>query len=101
MCGRCTPAHCESVNSLEPEMYEQSHTEQLLNSLTDCRRAELKQSRSPAAANAGVLFLVEGLNDIEFMRRISRILHVNNADLPDLADLENSGCLIFVPYGGG
>jgi len=49
---------------------------------------------------ARVLVIVEGTNDIEFLRRISLTLHAVNSDLPNLADMEQQGQLIFVPFGG-
>ena len=48
-----------------------------------------------------LLFLVEGANDIEFLRRISRILHSHQHTLPDLCRLEASGEILFLPFGGG
>ncbi|MCE9552387.1 MAG: ATP-dependent endonuclease [Planctomycetes bacterium] len=47
-----------------------------------------------------VLVVVEGINDIEFLRRISRILHANDDSLPDLEELETQGELVFLPVGG-
>lgn len=35
------------------------------------------------------------------MRRISLILHADDSRFPNLADLERSGEVIFVPFGGG
>ena len=52
-------------------------------------------------SKAGVLVVVEGPNDIEFLRRISRILHFGDPTIPDLNILEEAGGLIFVPFGGG
>ena len=43
---------------------------------------------------------VEGRNDIMFLRTISKILHATDNDIPDLAQEEDSGCLVFVPLGG-
>ncbi|MCB9941309.1 MAG: ATP-dependent endonuclease [Planctomycetaceae bacterium] len=48
-----------------------------------------------------VLLVVEGTNDIEFLRRISLLLHSQDSSLPDLANMEQRGELIFVPFGGG
>jgi hypothetical protein len=48
-----------------------------------------------------VLLVVEGTNDIEFLRRISGLLHAHDSSLPHLADMEQQGTLIFVPFGGG
>jgi len=47
-----------------------------------------------------VLVVVEGINDIEFLRRISRIVHTDDPSLPDLATMEADGELIFLPVGG-
>ena len=44
---------------------------------------------------------MEGVNDIEFLRRISPILHQSDPSLPDLAELESFGQVIFIPFGGG
>ncbi|REJ91819.1 MAG: ATP-dependent endonuclease [Planctomycetota bacterium] len=48
-----------------------------------------------------ILLVVEGSNDIEFLRRISRLLHTHDRSLPNLEDWERRGELIFVPFGGG
>ena len=44
--------------------------------------------------------MVEGPNDIEFLRRISAILHRDDPSLPDLADMERRLALVFAPTGG-
>ena len=56
-----------------------------------------------ASANGSpkVLVLVEGPNDIQFLRRISAILHADDPAIPDLAYMERRHELIFVPFGGG
>lgn len=48
-----------------------------------------------------VLIVVEGTNDIEFLRRISVLLSSDDPSLPNLADMERTGELIFLPFGGG
>ncbi|MEN6494660.1 MAG: ATP-dependent endonuclease [Thermoguttaceae bacterium] len=48
-----------------------------------------------------LLVVVEGTHDIEFLRRISVIVHAAEPSLPDLADLERRGKVLFVPFGGG
>ena len=48
-----------------------------------------------------LLVVVEGINDIQFLRRISRILHADQSMLPDLTELEHAGDLLFIPFGGG
>ena len=47
-----------------------------------------------------VFVIVEGTNDIKFLKRISAILHTCNSALPHLARWEQQGDLIFVPTGG-
>lgn len=47
-----------------------------------------------------VLVVVEGPNDVEFLRRISVILHREDARVPDLAEMERRRALVFVPAGG-
>jgi putative ATP-dependent endonuclease of the OLD family len=43
---------------------------------------------------------VEGKWDIEFLKRISNMLHAANPTVPDLEAAEASGQLVFVPLGG-
>lgn len=48
-----------------------------------------------------MLLIVEGINDVEFLKRISTALRRDDSSLPDLAVLDETGELIFVPFGGG
>ena len=48
-----------------------------------------------------IFLVVEGVNDIQFLRRISAILHIDDPHMPDLSAMEHRGELIFVPFGGG
>lgn len=48
-----------------------------------------------------MIVIVEGRHDIEFLRRISSILHTAQPSLPDLPTFERRGELLFVPAGGG
>ena len=48
-----------------------------------------------------ILVVVEGMNDIEFLRRISMLLHSHDESLPHLVEMEQRGELVFVPFGGG
>ena len=43
---------------------------------------------------------VEGKWDIEFLRRISKVLNQHNQELPDLEAEESRGSLVFIPLGG-
>jgi hypothetical protein len=61
------------------------------------RRAFTGQTPS---AQPKVLVVVEGANDIEFLRRVSAILHQVDRNMPDLGELERQFELVFVPTGG-
>ena len=64
----------------------------------------LKQAHLPVTQicdSVRLLMVVEGMNDIEFLRRISLMLHADDSRLPNLAEMELHGELIFVPFGGG
>jgi hypothetical protein len=41
------------------------------------------------------------MNDIEFLRRISSMLHAKNVQFPNLSEFERFGELIFIPMNGG
>ena len=43
---------------------------------------------------------VEGKWDIEFLKRISKLLHRSDASIPDLEASESNGALVFIPLGG-
>ena len=45
--------------------------------------------------------VVEGSHDIQFLRRISRMLHQADERIVDLATLEQHQELLFLPLGGG
>ena len=48
-----------------------------------------------------LLFIVEGIHDAEFLKRISSVLAAADGSFPDLGQLERAGRLVFVPFGGG
>ena len=51
-------------------------------------------------ATVRVLVGVEGPNDMEFLRRISRILKHAGEDIPSIEELEASNRIIMFPFGG-
>jgi hypothetical protein len=59
------------------------------------------QESRPSNGKLPLIIVVEGRNDVEFLRRISTILHVADDDVPNLRSLEHRGKLLFVPAGGG
>ena len=48
-----------------------------------------------------LLIVVEGQHDIEFLGRISRILHTQDPSMPDLRVWEKQHRVLFIPSGGG
>ena len=57
--------------------------------------AESLQPRPP------LLIVVEGPHDVEFLKRISALLHRQHMCLPDLGRAESEGRITFLPAGGG
>jgi hypothetical protein len=49
---------------------------------------------------ARLIVVLEGFFDIQFLTRISSILHNDDSQVPDLRTLEQSGEIIFVPIAG-
>lgn len=47
-----------------------------------------------------VLVVIEGTHDIEFLTRISTLLHADDPTLPDLVGMERNSELIFLPISG-
>ncbi|HTQ39651.1 MAG TPA: ATP-dependent endonuclease [Pirellulales bacterium] len=54
-----------------------------------------------AATVRPVLVIVEGVNDIEFLKRLASRLHTECPEVVDLARLHAQGRILFVPTGGG
>lgn len=50
---------------------------------------------------APVLIIVEGVHDVEFLRKLTSKLHRQDVSIPDLAELEHDQLVIFIPFGGG
>jgi hypothetical protein len=47
------------------------------------------------------LIVVEGAHDVEFLKRLTVRLHVEETSIPDLPAGEHAGRIIFIPFGGG
>lgn len=73
----------------------------IVSSLIAYLSRRLRRRHGPPRSRPKVLVVVEGTNDIEFLRRISRILHRADSAVPDLAELEQQRQLVFMPMGGG
>lgn len=69
--------------------------------VTNKPKSDTSQDQSTPRDRVKVLVVVEGNNDVEFLRRISAQLHVTDSSLPNLDVMERRGELIFIPFGGG
>ncbi|MBI3864905.1 MAG: ATP-dependent endonuclease [Planctomycetia bacterium] len=58
------------------------------------------QSDSARRHGVRLIVVVEGGFDIQFLKRISRILHDHDPQVPDLRALEDSGEILFLPIAG-
>lgn len=61
----------------------------------------LELGKYPQPTVRPILVVVEGQHDIEFLGRISQILHAHHDSLPDLVEWQACQKLIFIPSGGG
>lgn len=59
------------------------------------------RSASKTTASITLLIVVEGPHDVEFLKRISTLLHRQHSGLPELGLAEAEGRVIFLPAGGG
>jgi len=66
-----------------------------LRAAAPCRKDTVDATGHP------LLVLIEGIYDVEFLCRISAILRRDDYTIPDLRTWEETGRLIFVPFGGG
>jgi putative ATP-dependent endonuclease of OLD family len=48
-----------------------------------------------------VLIVLEGANDLEFIKRLTNRLRQDRPELPDLLRWQATGCVVLVPVGGG
>lgn len=62
--------------------------------------SRIRERRLSSEDTLKLLVIVEGVHDIEFLRRISAMLHAHEPTLPDLAAMEHRGEVVFVPSGG-
>ena len=78
-------------------------TEHTDTTLVDAFRPELPKVKAPASLSrrtVRLIMVVEGGNDIRFLKRVSRVLHEADPAIPDLKELEQSGTLLFLPTAG-
>lgn len=65
------------------------------------RKPTTTSSGCQAPTAAPILIVVEGVHDVEFLRRLTSKLHLQHKSIPDLARLEREARVIFIPFGGG
>ena len=73
--------------------------------LTECNSSNAAPAkdddRGGSQLSLPILIVVEGVHDVEFLRRLTAKLHLADASIPDLAAWELAGDVVFVPFGGG
>ncbi len=73
--------------------------------LTECNSdnslAANDENRGDPQLSGPVLIIVEGIHDVEFLRRLTANLHRTDTSIPDLGAREQAGLVVFVPFGGG
>ena len=55
----------------------------------------------PNCRDGPLLIVVEGTNDVRFLKHLSVLMHQEDPNLPDLPRLEQDGSVVFIPFGGG
>jgi hypothetical protein len=60
-----------------------------------------RRPKTNPPSRAKLLVVVEGRHDVVFLRTLSQILHAADPAIPDLGWLEQTGELVFLPFGGG
>src|SRR5665213_369485 len=97
-----TPTLARKVdrNFLRLVALDAGHPKILLGS-DDVTLASIKATLGVLPDNDVKVFLgVEGKWDIEFLKRISKIIHATDPTVPDLNEAEASRALVFIPLGG-
>jgi len=70
--------------------------------LSPANRLRLPERREATAVSNGlrVVIVVEGAHDVEFLKRISRVLAQTDSSLPELGRLESAGTMAFMSRNG-
>jgi hypothetical protein len=63
--------------------------------------ATTREDHGDRPLSSPVLIIVEGIHDVEFLRRLTANLYLVDASIPDLGAGEQAGLVVFVPFGGG
>jgi len=73
----------------------------IVNSITEDDKIEISKNLGVLPDHNVKLFLgVEGVNDINYLRNISKLISSNNPDAINLAECEDSGEVVIIPFGG-
>ena len=71
----------------------------MITQLPPPTETKVRSPTRPATAVA-VLVVVEGIHDVEFLRRTSAMLHAAEPGVADLNQMQRDGRLVFLPVGG-
>jgi len=82
-------------------IFSEHSSMQFPNLTTRLQERRLKPPPPLPSNRAKLLVVVEGRHDVMFLRTLSHILHIFDPANPDLGALENTGELVFLPFGGG
>jgi predicted ATP-dependent endonuclease of OLD family len=73
----------------------------IINDVTEEDKREIAKNLGVLPDNNVKVFIgVEGVNDINFMKNISKIINAYNPEVANLEHLEKDGTIVFVPLGG-
>lgn len=73
----------------------------IINDVTEEDKREIAKNLGVLPDNNVKVFIgVEGVNDINFMKNISKIINSYNSEVVNLEHLEKDGTIVFVPLGG-
>lgn len=73
----------------------------IINEISEDDKQEISRNLGVLPDHKVKLFVgVEGVNDINFLKNISKIIALENTDALNLHELEESGEVVFIPFGG-
>lgn len=100
-CGQLSIPAPRNSSATRPLYFLVSMAVRFWHSLTALGIALKRVMAGGSSANRSpILVVVEGQHDVDFLCRMSTMLHVADPRLPDLAAMERRGELVFVPFGG-
>lgn len=96
-----TPNLVRRIDQSNIRYVENYHHQILIRMVDETTRKKIKASLGILPDHdVKVFWGVEGKNDIDFLRTISKILASNESDIPNIENEEANGRLVFIPLGG-